>query len=239
MLSSVVLLAALVVGAAPSDPPPPLESEPPPMYEMDPGPTTPPPLDAPAPDPLVRPPGMDPFLTGALQVGAGCAVMMIASAVPLVGTALAPLGVGLVQTVIGDMLGQQRGTFLWTTVGAYVGAWCIGLPGLVLGIFGGIALSVGGITAFFATIGANANPLAILPLLFGAYAAVGVGILVGLVAYYLASTITPAVFYAFTAEDKLPGDTGQGLPGFREPHHPTRGPAKQIVRRRLVSAMAY
>ena len=187
--------------------------------------------------------GLDPFVTGLAQVGAGCgtglAIGLVTAPcafIPYVGACISlpiacatPLAVGAVETIVGDALGQKRGALLWPILGTYgallagqVLIWGTALVSAAL-VGGGIAGLTGVVTR------SGTDPQVLLAALLGSYGVVlGAVLVAGLVSsvlYY----VTPAIVYAFTSEDKKPGDTGFRFPGLVAPSHAEPGETVQLL----------
>lgn len=241
------LFALSLAAQAEAPPPPTLETPGEAAPETTTPSTPPPPAAVPAPDAKVAPPGMSPGLTLGVQFCAGCltaaVVGPIVGWIPVLGSlVILPGAVALVETFVGDYLGQQRGAILWPWIGAALSS----AIGSVVFIGGGIALAyIIGAAAFIAAAAAvGSNPALVIPIVLAAGAGFVIPILVGVVLYLTANALTPALVYMFTAEDKRPGDTGGGFPGFISPNHPGGAApgSKQVsarTRARLVPAMAY
>lgn len=242
--------------APPAPPPPPIADEdkleeppPPPPVEAKPATpeSSPPKATQPAPEPgaAAEPDGMGSFSVFLAQwlVGCGtaCGLFLLpcaVSIVPVVGGILSfglnslmcliagPL-VGLVEVVVGDMFGKQRGTILWSILGGYGGYAAGALVGGIAAAIGTItSLALGGtaLAGIFALLQeSGGNPLAFLAALFATYAgviaAVVISALVALVAIVALTALGPALVYLFTAENKLPGDGDFRFPGFTDPAH--------------------
>ncbi len=195
-------------------------------------------------------------MTGVVQTGAGTGIALagygasiglnaLAQAAPGAAPAVAGVSLGLnvwqccampgvvgwVVTLLGDMLGQQRAGALGPIIGGYGG--CV-LGGLV---------SVGVTVALLAAVvgGLASNPLGVLALLLNP-AASGVVLAIIISVNVLNAIIigaTPAVVYAISAENKKPGDTGEGMPGFTAPNHPVVALPSAAVAGNRAMAMAY
>jgi hypothetical protein len=246
-----LVLASLAAQAGEAPPPPPMDDDPPAQTEPA-APAAPPapPADAPhatppsAQAPGEAPSGIDPILTAVLQCGAAggaACLMQFLTGLPVIGYilgtftwALCPILVGTAVTFTGDMLGQQRAPLVWPILGAFVGevVWA-GLS--VLGLVAGLAVGGVGIAALIGEASASADPLILLGTIFGTYALVAAVTAIGVIAGFIAFLAIPVAAYMLTAEDKRPGDTGQGLPGILEPGH--ADPRTTEVRFR--SGMAY
>ena len=157
-----------------------------------------------------QPPGMDPFTTGLVQVAAGMAV----------GTAIAPLNtatcglfgclagpavIGYAETWAGDYVGQQRGAAIYPIAAQYAFGIAATAASIALPFVFPVSPSAS------SDIGQNIIRQISQP---NFWIVQGTGIAISAVG----ATVIPIVYY-LTAEDKQPGDTGQGLPGVYSPAH--------------------
>lgn len=204
-----------------------------------------------APGALAEVPGMDPVARGALQVAAGCgtvAVLGLCYVIPWVSfvtgplaTCLAPALIALVETVVGDFVGQTRGALLWPILAAY-GASVVG--GLIIAgaAVGSVALFAGGFAALVTTLGQGLDPLAIIAVLLGSYAVLLGSLAAAIVVDVLLVVIAPVVAYALTSDRKAPGDSGFRFPGVITPSHeeiPPQEVKRALSGPRVAGAMAY
>ena len=155
--------------------------------------------------------GMGPFATGCLQIGTGCGVTLLgaplnAASFGLCGCLLQPAVVAYAETWAGDYFGQKRGSAIYPMVATY-------------------AFGIAATAASFAL--PNVFPVAPLAsmdpgqALIELYSQPNPWITTGAsVALSAIGMVLIPVVYNLTAEDKLPGDTGAGLPGIMEPAHP-------------------
>jgi hypothetical protein len=148
------------------------------------------------------------FGTGAAQVGTGLAVCVLCSPVLLcpgwggcIHNAIVGVAAGVAEPVVGDWLGAKRGTLLWPLLAS-------------MGV--GAATGIASLVTFF-VVGGSAEFIDPTLALGGLLLAPAV---VGLVGGGLIALV-PALTYQFGAVDKMPGDTGEGFPGFLEPTDPT------------------
>jgi len=220
---------------------------------------------------LSDPGGMSPFATLAAQIVTGCGVACvvgflpaIVSLIPFVGGVLsavlgglmciiAPPIVGTAEALLGDLIGGQRGTLLWTILGAYGGYFIGGLLTTGIWLVSGALLSGlvgGGVAGLLALVQASGgDPFVLIPALLAGYAAALVGIviiavvstLLAAVVVLTAGSVTPAIVYMLTAEDKKPGDGDFRFPGFSEPAHKIQEAAlpRGLGELRHARAMAY
>jgi hypothetical protein len=165
-------------------------------------------------------PGLDTGPTVAAQIGAGVAACCVGGCITLpcgfipfvggpIGSCIGGLLIGSTEVVVGDAVGQKRGSLLIPAL-ASGGILAAGSVATV------VTNLVFGVTGNLANIDpANPAALAIPP----AALAISVGISLTTVT---AALVVPAVIYQFTAVDKEPGDAGGfGMPGVMEPADPT------------------
>jgi hypothetical protein len=165
-------------------------------------------------------PGLDTGPTVAAQIGAGVAACCVGGCITLpcgfipfvggpIGSCIGGLLIGSTEVVVGDAVGQKRGSLLIPALAAggilAAGSVATVVTNLVFGVTGNLT-----------TIDpANPAALAVPP----AALAISLGISLTTVT---AALVVPAVLYQFTAVDKEPGDAGGfGMPGVMEPADPT------------------
>lgn len=160
------------------------------------------PLGTPAPDAL-PPPGTNAPTTAALQLvagGAACCVLGTLTSVPLIGPLVVAVAagpvIGVVETVVGDAIGDSRSALLWPVVTS-------------TGIFvaGGVATVV---ASYVAATSFSADPRLYTAIFATPFVTSALGIAVPVVVYHLAAT------------PKVNGDPGGiGIPGIIRPSDPT------------------
>ncbi|MCC7075319.1 MAG: hypothetical protein IT383_28660 [Deltaproteobacteria bacterium] len=196
-------LAMVVLPSAVIDEDAPVESRTPVISEQ--AEVAPPPpdqrADAPRGDEVE---GLDGPILGLLQLAGACAVYTVAAPAIFVTAYLCPFTLCVACTIpgaaayastwIGDRFGKTRAPAIWPIVASY-GVLMVGGVGLAAVYFG----------AF------TSNPL----MSFGG----GIGMLAGLVG----SAVAIPVAYALAAEEKHPGDDGDGWPGLFAAAHPATG----------------
>lgn len=176
------------------------------------------------------PPGMDPLLTTAAQIGAGCGVALLMApcfVLPYVNFCtgpiaclVAPAAIGSVETLVGDLLGQNRGALLWPVLAGY-GGELLGLGVYTVAVVVTGLLAGGGIAGLTTVLSRDPNPSVLIPALLASYGVVILGAAVGALAGGTLCATAPALAYMFTSEPKKPGDTEFRFPGLTAPDHGT------------------
>lgn len=201
---------------------PPMPPAPPPVAEV-----APPRVVTPEGDPVsTEPPGMGPFMTRVLQIGAGCGLTALSGAccaIPWVGApAVACLGPAIVTTThvtIAETFGAGRGTLVWPLLTAYAieTVTLLGSAGALIGT--AAAIGAGG-PELFQNIGSATDPSVAIAAAFGAllipFAAAGAVLLVG----GLLMVTGSALVYGWTSTTKEPSDSDFRFPGLCSPNLP-------------------
>ncbi len=177
--------------------------------------------------PGYEPAGMDDIVAGLLMYGGGILSAFVL-AIPIAIVGIVTLGIGFlfvpalltgIQVFLGDTFSKRRGVLLWPILTAYAA----GVAGAAVGLGVGVGPSM------LQRVLPGVPGLDILGNTSAAVIGLGLAVL-------------PIVIYFVTAEDKRPGDTGGGMPGFVEPAHPVQlelslAPAKHAPN--AVAAMAF
>ena len=157
-----------------------------------------------------QPPGMDPVTTGLVQVASGIAVETLTAPLDiftcgLFGCLAGPAITGYVQTWAGDSVGQKRGAAIYPIAAQYAFAFVATAAGVALPFVFRVTPSTSSDFGQSIIQQISQPNFWIVQGTSLAISTVGVAVI--------------PVVYNLTAEDKLPGDTGQGLPGVYAPAH--------------------
>jgi hypothetical protein len=247
-----MLFALFALALTQTPPPAPYPEEPalveapPPLVQMAPAADVPPSVETPlrpeeVPPPPDAPPrappapieGLDGFATGLVQAGVGTGVAgvlqaslyvlgmftavpfvgVVANAISCVNCLLVPGVVAGLETSVGDAMGKRRAGAIVPVVATYAGCCLlfsveVATMTVLLGAALGQALQSPDPNAAVAA-SVNSPAFAVANVVFAIVQPVIVG-------------VTPALAYAFAAEDKKPGDPGGfGMPGIMGPNHAT------------------
>ena len=174
---------------------------------------------------------MDPVTTGLVQVASGIAVGALTAPLNtatcgLFGCLAGPAVIAYAETWAGDYFGQKRGAAIYPIAAQYAFGIAATAAGLALPFIFPVIPSTS------TDVGQNIIQQISQP---NFWIIQGTGIAISAVGV----AVIPVV-YTLTAEDKLPGDTGQGLPGVVEPaHKPTTASAPLFPMTDAEMAMAF